>query len=192
MKMKHEINTDAAAAASAAANVATTVKPVVKTEAAAEAAPAPVSILCCIFIFHFQFLLFHLNFDFDFFELVLHMGVGQRIWATKECSVANPGGRGREEGKRPQGPRDALALHAQLAHAQARMRTTQTKKKNLHHGVRNKSKITNKFWKQVFTQRCTSQCKTQVAAVTAACRSHTHARSHQCHSTHQPTNVNFN
>ena len=63
--MKHEINTDAAAA-SAAASVATTVKTVVKTKTAAEAeaAEASVSISSFIFIFDFSSLIFDLNFDF--------------------------------------------------------------------------------------------------------------------------------
>ena len=61
MKMKHEINTDAAAgaAASAAASRETTVKTVVKpgaaAEAAAPAAAASVLISCFIFIFYFGF-----------------------------------------------------------------------------------------------------------------------------------------
>ena len=72
MKIKHEINTDAAAgaAASAAASRETTVKTVVKpgaaAEAAAPAAPASVSISCFMFISNFQFLIFDLNFVFDF------------------------------------------------------------------------------------------------------------------------------
>ena len=80
--MKHEINTDvaaASAAASAATTVAPTVKTVVKTkaaaEAAAEAAAASVYISSFIFISNFQFLTFDPNFYLYFITLILHMGV---------------------------------------------------------------------------------------------------------------------
>ena len=65
MKIKHEIDTDAAAA-SAAATVATTVKTVVKTKAAAEAAAAaPAAEASVLVYFMFSSLIFHVHFDFD-------------------------------------------------------------------------------------------------------------------------------
>ena len=91
MKMKHEINTDAAAAAGAAASAATTVatsiKMVVKTKAAAEAAAraaaASVLISCFIFILHFGF-----SFDLILIFALFCANTGMAVIATTLTTIA--------------------------------------------------------------------------------------------------------